>query len=221
MIEGTDGSGKTIQFRRLIRKLKKNGFRVSAFDFLQYKKPSSYFVREYLNGRYGGWREVGPKRASLFYALDRFDAARRIQSELEAGHVVVANRYIGSNLAHQGSKMTNRKERRAFFKWVYELEYGMLGIPRPDRNLVLRVPAHVAQALVDKKGTREYIAGKKRDIHEEDIKHLKRAEEAYGEIVGSFPKDFMFVECMEKGKLLSPERVHERVWKIVKGIVSR
>jgi dTMP kinase len=211
VLEGTDGSGKTEQFKKLVSRLITDGFEIATFDFPQYEKPSSYFVKEYLNGRYGGWEEVGPYRASLFYALDRFDVGRQIKNVLAEGRIVISNRYVGSNLGHQGSKIKDDTERRRFFEWDYDLEYNILGIPRPDLNIFLHMPAVVAQALVDKKGAREYIGGAKRDIHEADIEHLKNAEKSYLEIVKLFPEDFELVECVENGKLLSIENIHQKV----------
>ena len=216
VLEGTDGSGKSVQFALLRRRLKREGFRVATFDFPQYGKPSAYFVEQYLNGKYGSWKEVGPARASIFYALDRYDIAPKLRRWARQRRVVLSNRYVPSNMGHQGSKITDALERKLFFKWVADLEYTILGIPRPAISIVLHVPAKVAYKLVGKKGKREYLNKKKRDIHEADIRHLQRAEEAYLQMVRLFPRDFKLVECMEKGKLLSPKEVHERLWKVVK-----
>src|SRR3989344_3728667 len=108
VIEGTDGSGKTEQFKRLVQRLKKEGRRVATVDFPQYGKPSSYFVREYLNGKYGGWRDVGPYACSLFYALDRFDVRPIMHRTFAAGKVLVSNRYMPSSMGHQGAKKIGR-----------------------------------------------------------------------------------------------------------------
>lgn len=219
VIEGTDGSGKTEQTKRLIDKLKTISFNVATFDFPQYGKPSAHFVEKYLNGEYGSWQDVGPYKASIFYALDRFGASAEIKKELQAGKIVISNRYIASNMGHQGSKIESQQERIKLYKWLDELEFEILGIPRPDLNIVLHVPAEIAQGLVDKKGKREYLKGARRDIHEADIKHLKQAERAYLEIVKLFPKDFCLVECVENKRLLSIEEIHEKVWQIVKKVL--
>ena len=221
VIEGTDGSGKSEQFKRLVSRLRRAGFRVATVDFPQYARPSSYFVREYLNGRYGSWQEVGPEKASLFYALDRFDVGERIKRWLKEGKVVVANRYVASNMGHQGAKLAERGKRLAFLKWVHELEYRFLKIPVPNCNIVLHMPARMAYALISSKGKREYLATRKRDIHEADIRHLKQAEKTYLEMVRLFEKDFRLVECILKGKLRSIEEIHGEVWNMVKEIVRK
>lgn len=215
VIEGTDGSGKGEQFKLLVRRLARAGYDVATFDFPQYGKPSAFFVEEYLRGRYGGVKEVGPRRASLFYALDRFDVGRKIEEALRAGETVVANRYVASNMGHQGAKIKNRAERLKFFRWDHELEYGLLGIPRPDLNIILHVPAAVAYRLVARKAARKHLHGKKRDIHEASIMHLRRAERTYLEMAKTFPKDFTVVECVESGTLLSIEEIGGRVARIV------
>lgn len=143
VIEGTDGSGKGTQFAKLVERLASEGHDVAQFDFPQYEEPSSYFVRQYLNGNYGTADEVGPYTGSLFYALDRYQAAPAIREALEAGKVVVANRFTGSNMAHQGTKFAHAEERRGYFIWNDNLEFEMLKIPRPDRSIVLRVPAEI------------------------------------------------------------------------------
>lgn len=221
VIEGIDGSGKTRQFKMLISRLKKEGFKIETIDFPQYEKPSSYFVREYLNGNYGAAKEVGPYKASLFYALDRFSAGKQISEWLKQGKVVISNRYVASNMGHQGAKMERKSEKRKLFKWLDELEYGILSIPKPDLNIFLHMPAPIAQKLVDKKGAREYANGVKRDIHEADLKHLRQAEQTYIYMVETFPKYFKIVECVKNGRILSWNEVHRSVWDMAKKILKK
>ncbi len=214
VIEGTDGSGKGTQFDLLGRRLSESGHDVVVFDFPQYGQPSAYFVEQYLNGAYGTAEQVGPYTGSLFYALDRFQAAPAIQKALAEGKVVLCNRFTGSNMAHQGTKFVNSAERRGYFIWVDNLEFQMLNVPRPDRSVVLRVPAEIAQQLVDQKGKRSYT-DKKRDIHEADIEHLKKSVEVYDEMCSLFPKDFMRIDCVRSGELMSIPQIHDLIWESV------
>jgi thymidylate kinase/thymidylate synthase ThyX len=211
VIEGTDGSGKGTQFRLLADRLTEAGYDVATFDFPQYNNPSSYFVREYLNGKYGTADEVGPYTGSLFYALDRFEAANDIRKALGEGKIVLANRFVGSNMAHQGTKFQHSEERRGYFIWLDNLEFEMLRVPRPDISFVLRVPAEVAQTLVDKKEDRSYT-DKKRDIHEADLSHLQRAVTVYDDMCELFPQDFVRVDCVRNNSLLPIEAVQELLW---------
>jgi thymidylate kinase/thymidylate synthase ThyX len=217
-IEGTDGSGKGTQFELLKKRLTEQGYDVASFDFPRYDEPSSFFVREYLNGEYGGPNDVGPYTGSLFYALDRYQAAVDIKAALDAGKVVLANRFTGSNMAHQGTKFDHPEERRGYFIWLDNLEYQMLGIPRPDRSIVLRVPADTAQKLVDGKEDRSYT-DKKRDIHEADINHLRRSVEVYDDLCQLFPQDFMRIDCVRNDELMSIEAVHDHLWKTIEPLL--
>ncbi len=217
LLDGIDGSGKTTQTELLVSRLKKENYPVEMISFPQYGAKSAGPVEEYLNGRYGSAEEVGPYRASILYAVDRYAAAPRIRDWLAQGKIVIANRYVASNMGHQGGKIKDPAARKRFFEWNDHLEYNIFGIPRPDLNIILHVPAELAQRLVDKKGHREYVGGVKRDIHENDLRHLQEAEAAYLEIARSFP-NFVLVECVEDGQMLAPEVIHERIWGIIKNL---
>ncbi len=212
VIDGTDGSGKATQTKLLVKHLKKIGHRVSVADFPQYGKKSAGPVEEYLNGKYGTAKEVGPYRGSIFFAMDRYAASFQIRKWLSQGRIVISNRYVSANLGHQGSKFSSATARRKFFKWDEDLEYVTFGIPRPDLVIVAHVPAAVAQKLVDLKGARTYTK-KKRDLHEADLGHLKRAEATYLQMAREL-KGYRLIECMDRGLLLSPEAVHQRIWQV-------
>lgn len=214
-IEGTDGSGKTTQAKLLVRALRRAGYPVATVDYPRYGQPSAYFVEQYLNGRYGTAKAVGPWRGSLFYALDRFAEAHRVRRWLGQGRVVVANRFTWSNAAHQGGKVAGAAARKKFWRWLFNLEFKALGIPKPNLTIVLHVPARLAQALVSRKPARRYLkAGIKRDLHEADLKHLKAAEQVYLALAKF--SGARLVECVERGRLLAPKEVHQRVWRAVR-----
>lgn len=211
VIEGTDGSGKGTLFQLLAERLTKSGYAVATFDFPRYDEPSSYFVKEYLNGNYGTQKQVGPYTASLFYALDRFQAGPDIRRALADGKIVLANRFTGSSLAHQGTVFDNSEERKGYFLWLDNLEFVTLQIPRPDLSIVLKVPADIAQKLVDQKEKRNYT-DKKRDLHEADINHLTQSVEVYDDLCQLFPKDFRRIDCVRSGQLLSIETINDLIW---------
>ena len=212
VIEGVDGSGKGTQFKLLTERLAHEGYEVATFDFPQYDEPSSYFVRQYLTGKYGSAEQVGPYTGSLFYALDRYEAAPKIRKAMAEGKIVLANRYIGSNMAHQGTKLQNAAERRGYFIWLDNIEFEMLRIPRPTLSFVLRVPAETAQQLVDQKEERSYTK-EKRDLHEADLGHLQRAVEVYDDMCQLFPRDFSRIDCTRRQISCSTlTAVHELIW---------
>lgn len=214
MIEGTDGSGKSLQTGLLVQKLHDKGHRVEQISFPQYGKPSAALVEDYLNGKFGSADEVGPYRASILYAVDRFAAAPQIRAWLSEEKIVIANRYVASNMGHQGGKIKDEEERKTYFEWNYNLEYTILGIPKPDINIILHVTPEISQKLVDKKGEREYLKGKKRDIHENDLNHLKDAEQSYLHIAKLYP-EFKLIECIKDGIMQSPQSIHELIWNYI------
>jgi len=214
VIDGTDGSGKATQTELLVERLKKEGYQVEIADFPQYGTKSAGLVEEYLNGQYGTAQEVGPYRASIFYACDRYDASFKIKKWLEQGKIVIANRYVTSNLAHQGGKIADHQERNIFFNWLLKLEYDIFAIPKPGLNIILHVESRIAQQLVDYKGHRDYINGHRRDLHEADLEHLHEAEKIYLEIASNYP-GYKLIECTQHGQIMSKENIHRLIWQEV------
>lgn len=211
VIEGTDGAGKSTQYDLLRKRLVDSGHDILEIHFPQYDQPSSYFVREYLSGKYGSANEVGPYTGSIFYALDRFQTAPMIREALDAGKVVLCDRFVGSNMAHQGTKFNNAEERRGYFIWLDNLEFQMLGIPRPDQNIVLTAPLQVIQTrLQARDNSSTHVKGK--DIHEVDAQHIAKSLDVYQDLCSLFPKDFHRIESTRGNKLLTPETIHEQIW---------
>lgn len=215
MIEGTDGSGKGTQTELLVERLKRENYPVEIINFPRYGERSAAMVEDYLNGKFGTAEEVGPYRASIFFATDRYAAAPEIRQWLEEGKIVIANRYVGSNMAHNGGKIADPTEREKFFAWIDELEYTIFNIPRPDCSLILHVSPEISQRLVDQKAARAYLQGKKRDIHEDDINHLRQAEASYLHLAQKFP-GFQIIECAPGGELLAVETIQELIWTALK-----
>lgn len=220
VIDGTDGSGKGTQTTRLYERLVAEGHDAVLVDFPRYGEPSAYFVERYLRGEYGALKDIDAYRASLFYALDRFDASFEIRAALDRGAVVVSNRYVSANKGHQMAKIADPAERRRFLTWLNELEYGMLGIPKPDLSILLHVPADVGFDLIARKDERAYLKGQVRDIHESDRAHLRAAEEAYLSLVTlDTVETWTCLECVQGGTLLSIDEVHRLVWEAVQTVI--
>ncbi len=239
VIDGTDGSGKGTQTKLLVERLRLEGYAVEVTDFPQYGKKSAGLVEEYLNGVYGSPEEVGPYRASIFYACDRYAASFKMKEWLKEGRIIISNRYAGSNMGHQGGKILDGAERKKFLDWVYHLEFELFSIPKPDLNILLYVPPDIGQKLVSKKlqatlgvfmqGTntqkieqqkqsRAYLVGRTRDIHEADIDHLKHAAKVYLEIAKAYP-EWHRIDCTHRHTMLSPQDIHNAVYTQVQKIL--
>jgi len=209
VFEGIDGSGKSTQSKLLSDRLTKKGLRVVSLEFPQYGKKSAGLVEEYLSGKYGNAKETGPYATSLFYAVDRYDLSFEMRKLLNKGYIIISDRYVGSNMGHQGAKITALKKREEFFKWLHEIEYGIFQLPKPTISFLLHVPAPIAKKLCENKERRKK---KKSDIHERDLEHLRNAEKAYIHASQLFPKDFLTIECIQDGRIRSPLAIHENVW---------
>ncbi len=213
VIEGTDGSGKSTQYEQMQQHLKNEGHEVVSIHFPRYDQDSSYFVREYLGGNYGTADEVGPYTGSLFYALDRYQAAKEIREALEQGKIVLCDRYVGSNMAHQGTKFDHPEERRGYFIWLDNIEFEMLGIPRPDLSFVLHTPYEIVkQRLIEKESSSTHV---KKDIHEVDENHIQKSIEVYDDLCQLFPKDFQRIDSFRNDKLLDIKTIHKMMWEKV------
>ena len=219
VIEGIDGSGKSTQTKLLVKRLKKEGKNTAIYDFPQYGSKSAGLIEEYLNGRYGVSKEVDPYRASIFYACDRYDASFKIGEWLNQGKILICDRYLASNIGHQGGKIKNKAERIKFIKWLYDLEYGIFGIPKPNITFILKTSPEFSMDLSsqitdkEKQNKRKtYLGNKKRDIHENDSTHLRNSLNSYLEVAKEFPGDFRVIECIKNKKLLPIEIIHQKIW---------
>jgi dTMP kinase len=218
VFEGIDGSGKSTQTKLLAGALKGLGFKVAKMDFPQYGKKSAGLVEEYLTGKYGSAKEVGPKRASIFYACDRYDASFKLKKLLSEGTILISDRYVASSIGHQGGKIKDRKKRSEFFRWLYNLEYNFFGIPVPDITFILKTSPESAYELsgkitdrLKKKKKQLYLGNRKRDLHERDIQHLRDALGSYLQVAEEFPEEYKVIECIQDGKLLSPKIIHQKI----------
>jgi len=227
VFEGIDGSGKSTQAKFLLSNLKKAGFKTAFIHFPQYGTKAGGLVEEYLSGKYGKASEVNPYQASIFYSCDRFDASFQIRAWLQEGKIVVSDRYIGSNIGHQGGKFKDKQERKKYLDWLNNLEYNILKIPKPDITFILKIPAAVGQSLsekianISKKAKKiSHLGGKLLDIHEEDINHLNDTEKSYLEWAEEFPEDLTLIECVENNQLLSPKIISQKIWQIAKKVLS-
>jgi len=217
-IEGGDGSGKGTQTKLLVEYLEQDAsLDVLQLSFPRYGEASAYYVEQYLNGAYGSDSNlIHPELASLAYAIDRVGAAQQIKEHIRKPNgIVISDRSIASNFAHQGVKIADRAKRHAFYERTMTTEYDVLGFPRPDKNIVLLVPADISQQNVDKKSTRAYTE-MKRDIHESDATHLELAKRNYEELCELYPEEFEAIECMDDdGKLRSIDDIQQEIRAIV------
>ena len=213
-IEGGDGSGKKTQSDLLVKYFESIGRNVKKISFPQYDRFSGIFSTKYLNAEYGEY--VHPDLASLTYAIDRYENKKETLDFLQdPNNIVIADRYVASNLAHQGGKISDKKERLEFYDRLDKLEFGILGLPHPDKSIVLIVEPKTSQENVDKKEKRNYT-DKKRDLHEADKNHLENTKKCYKELCEIDPVNYIQVNCMDElGNMRTIDDIHNNLKAII------
>lgn len=211
VIEGTDGSGKSTQFRLLTDRLESEQVKFQKLVFPQYSEPSSALIRMYLGGEFGkSPSDVNAYAASAFYSVDRYASYRKVWGKwYEEGGLVVSDRYTTSNAVHQTSKEPENK-RKDFLNWLYDFEYDKLGLPRPDLVIYLDVPTDFTEKMLRHRESETHTQA---DIHEQDMQYLatcrrmgRAAAEHYGWTV---------IRCVRDGAMRSVEDIHEEIYRHV------
>ena len=208
-IEGIDGSGKRTQVELLTAALRERGHSVFATGFPQYDSWFGKMVGQFLNGELGPLESVDPHFSALLYAGDRYEAKGKLEAALNNGQIVLVDRYIGSNLAHQTARVDAAK-RAAFQEWIEHLEYGIYGMPKEDLVLYLRVPAVEAQKLVAMKSARSYTSAQK-DLLEASLRHLEDAARMY-EALSKRP-NWNTIECFDskRNQMREAEKIAQEI----------
>lgn len=210
-IEGGDGSGKTTEHAMLAKQLRSAGYTVETVDFPQYGQPSAELVTAYLNNEFGPATELDPRLASVLFAVDRLAAKDRIQTALQNGAFVLANRFTASNMAHQAAKIQDEAKQIEFFRWVHQFEHGVLGIPEPDHHFLLHLPAATALQRIQNRQSRSG-SGKSLDGHETDLDYQIRAEKRYLQLAATFPDKFTVIEGVDGTHEKTPQEINSEIW---------
>ncbi len=200
VIEGTDGSGKSTQFRLLCDALTARGIRHREIVFPRYGEESSALVRQYLSGQFGSRPDdVGPYAASTFYAVDRYASYKTDwMDDYRAGVPILCDRYTTSNAIHQAAKLRGA-EREEYLRWLFDFEYRLLGLPEPTEVFFLDMPAEATFALLHKR------QGEGGDIHETDHEYLARCRQSALAVCRSC--GWTAVACAPDGNPLKPEQI--------------
>ena len=214
VIEGTDCSGKETQSNLLIEKLKGDGIRIEKFSFPNYNSPTGKIIGgPYLGKSYicDGWfpegaPNVDPKVSALYYAADRLYNIDKIKFLLDNGVNVILDRYVYSNMAHQGGKLSDKSERLSMYEWLDNLEFNLLNLPRPDIGVFLHMPYELSLTL--KNGRAEDL-----DQNEKDKNHLINAEMAYIELANKY--DFYTIECNSGDRIRTIEEINSDLYKYI------
>lgn len=221
VIDGADGAGKATQARLLTERLLRDGYEVETLDFPQYTENTfGKLLRRCLDGQHGDFIAVDPRIASTLYAADRFESSPHVRGWLEAGKVVILDRYVSSNMMHQGAKLagTDEQELDDFLTWLDHIEHEVFGIPRPDQIIYLDVP-HTVRAALKAQAVAEGKHGVAADVHEQNLDFQRKSEERARQIVAR-TNNWHQVSCCEGDALRSREAIHDDVFAVVSKLLA-
>ena len=212
VIEGTDGSGKSTQFRLLSTHLEEDGVQFKHLVFPRYSEESSALIRMYLGGQFGTKpTDVNAYAASAFYAVDRYASYKIDWGQwYESGGLVLCDRYTTSNAVHQASKETGQAQ-KDYLQWLYDFEYNKMGLPRPDLVIYLDVPTDYTEKLL--RG-REQATNTQADIHEKDMQYLAACRTC-GRTAAEY-YSWKIIQCVKDGKMRTIEDIHREIYAAVK-----
>ena len=217
VIDGGDGAGKDTQTKRLVERLIREGHAVGTLDFPRYTHNTyGALIRECLDGKHGDFLNLDPKIASTLYAADRFEAKPQLQEWLEEGRIVILDRYVSSNMLHQGAKIYDPSELDEFLAWLDKTEYDIFGLPRPDLVVYLHVDAEQRMKLLQE-ATRN--KENRFDVAEESLEHQQQTENRAAEIVEKYGH-WRTINCMnEAGELRLREDINDDLYNMVKEVI--
>jgi dTMP kinase len=209
VLEGIDGSGSTTQGERLTAWLRSKEIR-SLFTHQPSRGPAGMLIRLALSKRLRGAvsdphdpdeaahppnPDLDPYTIALLYAADRMDhVATEIVPNLEAGRVVICDRYLMSSLAYQGLTVDE--------DWLIRINRFA---PVPDLCIYLDVPVeHATERMRRSRWTKELF---------EDEAQLRLIRERYLKLVRDPRPEFGPIVMVDASQSLDAvgKRIHEVV----------
>jgi len=175
-IEGVDGAGKRTLTEGLRAAFEAAGKSVATLSFPRYgQSVIADVAAEALRGEHGDLASSVYAMAMLF-ALDRAGAAADIEGLCRDHDAVILDRYVASNAAYTAARLHQDAAGDAV-AWVAGLEYRRLGLPAPDWQLLLAVPAELAAQRARHRERAE--PGRARDSYERDDELQRRTGAVY------------------------------------------
>lgn len=212
-IEGIDGSGKGTQAARLVNSLRAAGIRSELFSFPRYRETQfGAKIGDFLNGRFGSLDQVSPFLVSLLFAGDRFESRRTLVNAIQENDVVICDRYVASNIAHQAAKLSG-SERQELIDWVIHVEHALYELPHPDRTVFLDVPVSKATGLIAAKACRSYT-DRPADLQEADTGYLQKVHDVYVQL-STLEPGWVRIDCLQGSDLKSVDCIAESVLGLV------
>lgn len=204
--EGLDCSFKETNTKRLYNYIKENiTDKVLLLSFPNYESESALFVKKYLDGQYGKASDVDPYQASVCYAIDRFDTIyeMKVKEKLDEGYIIILDRYIGSNLIFQTTKLKKISTLHvdSYIDWALDFEYNRLKLPKEDIVIYMDMPVEVSHNIMLE---RKLKNGMSTDGHESNYEFMKNVESTAKNII--VPKlGYKVVKCTNEDNTIRTE----------------
>ncbi len=214
VIEGIDACGKSTQINLLQQYLKKNKIKYKYLHFPRTDSPIyGELIAMFLRGDLGDINNVNPYLVALLYAGDRNNAKKIISGWLKNNYLVIADRYVYSNIAFQCAKFDNQDKKNKLKQWIKYLEFEYNKIPVPDFSLFLDVPFEFTIKKLTKERSgedRDYLKGQK-DIHEQSMEFQTKVRSEYLTLINE-DAHFHLINCRLNNKSILPaEKISEKI----------
>ncbi|MDR2590060.1 MAG: deoxynucleoside kinase [Oscillospiraceae bacterium] len=208
VFEGIDGSGKSTQFKLMCDRLNDEDIVYKRIFFPRYEEPSSALIRMYLAGDFGKDPDtVNAYAASSFFAVDRYASfVQDWRDYYKNDGLILTDRYTTSNALHQGAKMVST-ERKKFFDWLYDYEFNLIELPKPDAVVFIDVDVELA---AERLNTRQKKTGTSADIHENDMKYLASCVDSGRHAAKQF--GWYIVDCSGQNAKRSENDIHSEIF---------
>ena len=153
--EGLDQSGKQTQAERVRDRVTALGRECRLLSFPDYATPIGAEISRALHGE----RDYAADVMQLMYVANRYEKRGEMTSALEAGTILVCDRYLASSIAYGEAQGLDPR-------WLRDIQKFL---PQPDLTILLDIAPETA---VQRKATN-------RDRYERDLALLSRVRESY------------------------------------------
>ena len=219
IIEGSDGSGKATQTKKLYDRLIQQNLCVKKIEFPNYNSSSSALIKMYLNGEFGSDpSDVSPYIASTFYAVDRYASYNTEWKDFyERGGIVICDRYTTSNMIHQAAKIKDEEEKSSFLDWLWNFEFNLYKLPLPDSVIFLDMPPEQSRSLIEERNNK-FTGEAQKDIHERNYTYMVNSYKNAESVANKY--SWSKIKCYDFGKIKSIDDIHEEIYTKVKEIIE-
>lgn len=212
VIDGGVNVGKATQADMLMHRIESEGYKVGKMDFPRYHQNTfGHLINDCIAGSECDLETLSPRVAAALYAADRFESKKQIEAWLEEGRTIIFDRYVSSNMLHQGAKIEEVDKREEFFRWVEHVEHEVYGMPRPNLTIYLEVPPAETERLleyVESLGGHATGTAEKKSLHQAKVAECAR-------YLSNIQDQWKTISCLENNNLRPREVIHEEVYTVV------